>query len=191
MKQKLTTREMILIALFAALTAIGAFIKIPTPAVPFTLQFLFCTYAGLFLGAKNGLYSQLLYLAIGLIGIPVFTGGGGPGYIFQPTFGFLIGFAFCAYVVGKFIDINAKIQFKTIFAAILGGLTTVYIFGVAHLYFILNFYIDKEVSFIQTLWIGFLPYIAFDVLQSVLIAITAVRIIPTLRNSGYLQTPIK
>lgn len=189
MKQNFTTREMILISLFAALTAIGAFIKIPTPAVPFTLQFLFCTYAGLFLGAKNGLYSQLLYLSIGLIGIPVFTSGGGPGYIFQPTFGYLIGFAFCSYIVGKFIDINAKIQFKTIFAAILGGLTTVYICGVAHLYFILNFYIDKEVSFVQTLWIGFLPYITFDVLQSILIAMTAVRIIPILRHSGYLKRP--
>ena len=69
---KTTVRDSIFIALFAALTAVGAFIKIPTPIVPFTLQFLFCTYAGLLLGARNGLYSQLLYMFIGLIGIDVY-----------------------------------------------------------------------------------------------------------------------
>ena len=70
---RLKTKDMILIALFAALTAIGAFIKIPTPLVPFTLQYLFCAYSGILLGAKHGLYSQLLYLGVGLMGFPVFT----------------------------------------------------------------------------------------------------------------------
>ena len=186
MSKTLKTRDMILISLFAALTAVGAFIKVPTPTVPFTLQFLFCTYAGLFLGAKHGLYSQLLYLCIGLIGIPIFTSGGGPAYLFQPTFGYLIGFAFCSYVVGKSVDLSKEIKFRNILAAILLGLTLVYVFGIIHLYLILNFYLAKEVSFMQTLWIGFLPYITFDVLQSIFIAITALKIIPILRNAGYL-----
>ena len=188
MSKTLKTRDMILISLFAALTAVGAFIKIPTPTVPFTLQFLFCTYAGLFLGAKHGLYSQLLYLCIGLIGIPIFTSGGGPAYLFQPTFGYLIGFACCSYVVGKSVDLSKEIKFRNILAAILLGLTFVYVFGIIHLYLILNFYLAKEVSFIQTLWIGFLPYITFDVLQSIFIAITALKIIPILRNASYLPT---
>lgn len=98
---KIKTRDMILISMFAALTAIGAFIKIPTPIVPFTLQYLFCAYSGVLLGAKHGLYSQLLYVGIGLMGIPIFANGGGPTYIFQPTFGYLLGFILCAYVIGK------------------------------------------------------------------------------------------
>lgn len=191
MQAKLTIREMTLIALFSALTAVGAFIKVPTPTVPFTLQFLFCAYAGLFLGAKNALYSQLLYIFIGLAGIPVFTGGGGPAYIFQPTFGYLVGFACCSYLIGKAVEHTLQIRFKTIFATILGGLSIVYLFGVAYLHVILNFYIGKEVTLLQTLWLGFLPYIAFDVLQSAFIAFTAVKIIPILKNSGYLPLPRK
>ena len=97
------TRQMILIALFAALTGIGAFIKIPTPLVPYTLQYLFCAYAGIFLGSKDGLYSQLLYISIGLVGFPIFASGGGPAYVLQPTFGYLMGFAAGAYVIGLLI----------------------------------------------------------------------------------------
>ena len=76
--------NLILIALFAALSVVGAFVKIPTPLVPFTLQTLFCVYAGFLLGARRGFASQLLYLLIGLIGIPVFALGGGPSYVLQP-----------------------------------------------------------------------------------------------------------
>ena len=100
-------KDMILVALFAALTAIGAFIKIPIPYVPITLQVLFCAYSGLLLGARRGLYSQLLYLAVGLIGIPIFTNGGGPAYVLQPTFGYLVGFALCSYIIGKVTE-NVK-----------------------------------------------------------------------------------
>ena len=101
---KLATKEIILVALFAALTAAGAFIKIPIPYVPFTLQFLFCALAGILLGAKLGGLSQISYVAMGLIGIPVFTEGGGPAYIFQPTFGYLIGFIMGSYVIGKITE---------------------------------------------------------------------------------------
>ncbi len=106
--KKLTTLDRIHISLFAALTAVGAFIKVPFYPVPFTLQFLFCAYAGMLLGARKGLYSQLLYVGIGLIGVPVFANGGGLSYVFQPTFGFLIGFIIAAFVMGLFIGKNPK-----------------------------------------------------------------------------------
>ena len=54
MKKKFTTRDLILCALFTALSAIGAFIRIPVPLVPFTLQITFTTLAGLLLGSKKG-----------------------------------------------------------------------------------------------------------------------------------------
>jgi biotin transport system substrate-specific component len=177
-----------LISVFAALTAIGAFIKVPTPIVPFTLQFLFCTYAGLLLGAKHGLYSQLLYLFIGLIGIPIFANGGGPTYVLQPTFGYLIGFAVCSYIVGKIVDRSAEIKFWPIFGVILIGLMLIYLLGVGYLYMMVNFYLHKEMTVMTALMVGFIPYITFDVLQSVVIALTAVRIVPILRRSGYLKT---
>ena len=87
---------MILVALFAALIAVGAFIRVPVPLVPFTMQTFFVVLAGMLLGKKLGGASALVYLAVGLIGIPVFTQGGGIGYVLKPSFGYLIGF-----VVGK------------------------------------------------------------------------------------------
>ena len=72
---KLNTKSLILCSLFAALIAVGAFIKIPIPVVPFTLQVLFTTLAGLLLGPRLGAISVGIYLLVGLIGIPVFTQG--------------------------------------------------------------------------------------------------------------------
>ena len=82
------TKDLVLIALFAALTAAGGFINIPTPFVPFSLQFLFCAYAGVLLGAKRALLSQLLYLAIGLADFRFHKGG--VGYLCGPA-RFLLG----------------------------------------------------------------------------------------------------
>lgn len=182
-----TVRDSIFIALFAALTAVGAFIKIPTPIVPFTLQFLFCAYAGLLLGARNGLYSQLLYLCIGLIGIPIFASGGGPTYVLQPTFGYLIGFALCTYVIGLFVDRTAEARFWPIFSVIVIGLGIVYLCGVVYLYAIVHFYLQKDMTLWTALLVGFVPYVPFDVLQAAVIALSALRILPILRRAGYLK----
>lgn len=184
---KTTVRDSIFIALFAALTAVGAFIKIPTPIVPFTLQFLFCTYAGLLLGARNGLYSQLLYMFIGLIGIPIFTNGGGPAYVLQPTFGYLIGFALSTYIVGRFVDRAAEVRFWPVFSAIVLGLGAVYLCGVSYLHLIVNLYLHKDMTLATSLLVGFVPYAPFDLLLSVIIALTSLRIVPILRRAGYLK----
>lgn len=68
---------MTLAAIFAAMTAIGGFIKIPIPYVPFTLQIVAVFLAGCLLGSRLGALSQLLYVSIGLIGVPVFAEGEG------------------------------------------------------------------------------------------------------------------
>ncbi|SHJ49928.1 biotin transport system substrate-specific component [Geosporobacter subterraneus DSM 17957] len=182
---KLKTRDMILVGLFAALTAIGAFLKIPTPIVPFTLQFLFCAFAGVFLGSKLGLYSQLLYVGIGLAGIPIFTKGGGISYIFQPTFGYLIGFILCAYIVGKMTENLREIKFMNVFLPVVTGLAAVYAVGVPYLYVIINQYIGKEMSFMAAVKVGLVPYVVQDVLLSALVAFTATKVVPTLRRAGY------
>ena len=125
---------MCLCSLFTALIAVGAFLKIPIPFVPITLQGLFTILAALLLGAKWGTLSVVLYVAIGLAGVPIFTQGGGISYIFIPTFGYLLG-----YILGTFI--NAKIAHKTdhpsylrIFAANFIGVLAVYAVGVLYFY---------------------------------------------------------
>ena len=74
------TYKIALVAMFAALSAIGAFIRVPMPMVPFTLQLFFTTMAGLLLGGELGALSVGVYVLIGLLGLPVFTGGGGFSY---------------------------------------------------------------------------------------------------------------
>ena len=187
---KIKTRDMILIPMFAALTAIGAFIKIPIPMVPFTLQYLFCAYSGVFLGAKFGLYSQLLYVIIGLIGIPIFANGGGPTYIFQPTFGYLLGFILCSYVIGRLTEKLKDITFMKILRPVLLGLFWVYLIGVSYLYMIINIYLGKAMTVKSAIAVGFAPYIVSDLILSVIIAYSAVRVIPILRKTTLIENQI-
>lgn len=178
--------HLILVALFAALSAVGAFVKIPTPLVPFTLQTLFCAYAGFLLGARLGMASQLLYLLIGLIGIPIFALGGGPSYILQPTFGYLLGFLACSGICGYFVERMTHITFAKLFAVGIVGLITIYTFGLSYLYFIVNVYFGQPMPIGMVLSVGFLPYLASDLIMNGVIAATAVKIIPALRKTGYL-----
>ena len=88
------------------------FIRVPLPNCPFTLQILFTTLAGIVLGSRLGAASVGIYIVLGLIGVPIFTSGGGPGYILQPTFGYLIGFMVGAYVVGRIAESMDTLSFK-------------------------------------------------------------------------------
>lgn len=182
-------RDMIVIAMFAALTAIGAFIKIETPIVPFTLQFFFCAYSGALLGFRKALYSQLLYVGIGLIGLPVFTKGGGPAYVLQPTFGFLIGLILCAAFIGWFVEKKKTLTFMNVLLPVLGGLMIVYAVGVPYLYGIVNLYLGKPMPFGAAVAAGFTPFIGPDLIKAVIVALTAVRVVPILRRSGLVNPP--
>ena len=105
-------KDLTVCGLFTALTAVGAFIKIVIPVgadtMNFTLQWFFVLLAGLLLGSRRAFLSVSTYLLIGLMGIPVFARGGGPSYLIRPTFGFLLGFALAAYVMGKLVDARCK-----------------------------------------------------------------------------------
>ena len=114
-KSKSTVYSLILCALFAALIAVGAFIKIPVPFVPFTLQLLFTTLAGIVLGPKYGALSVGVYILIGLCGVPIFTQGGGPAYVLQPTFGYLIGFLIGTFVTGLIVHKVPRPSIQTSF----------------------------------------------------------------------------
>ncbi len=97
-------RVYVLASLFAGLTAVGAALRIPLPYVPITLQTAFVLLSGLLLGPRYGALSQMLYVLVGLLGAPIFAHGGGPAYILQPTFGYLLSFPLTAYVVGRLVS---------------------------------------------------------------------------------------
>ncbi len=87
-------------AVFVALMTAGAYVTIPFPLVPLTFQTVISVLAGLMLGAKKGAASMLVYCLTGLIGIPVFSGGGGIFYVLKPSFGYVLGFVFSAIFAG-------------------------------------------------------------------------------------------
>lgn len=92
------------IVAFALLTTLGAQVRIPLWEVPFTLQTLAVYGAGLFLGARSGLLSQLLYLAAGLV-LPVFSGAEfGAVHLFGATGGYLLALPLVAYVTGRLTE---------------------------------------------------------------------------------------
>lgn len=168
---------MILASLFAALTAVGAFIKIPLPYVPFTLQLFFVLLAGALLGSRLGVLSQLVYIAIGLIGVPIFAQGGGPSYVLQPTFGYLIGYVFCAYLVGKLIESKSSKNFFTYLWPMYLGLGMIYLFGVIYLYLIIHFLTDHTFTLFKAISIGLLTFLPKDLLLTGITAFLASKII--------------
>lgn len=178
------TRNLTLIGLFTALIAAGAFMKIPVPVVPFTLQFLFTTLAGLFLGGKKGAISVAVYICLGLIGLPIFASGGGIGYIFNPTFGYLIGFCAGAYVTGKIANAKPQPSFKRLLTACFLGLLTVYFFGMVYYYFISNFYLKSPIGIWPLFLYCFILAVPGDILLCFLSAILAKRMLPVIRKDS-------
>jgi biotin transport system substrate-specific component len=181
---KKRTTDMVLISLFAALTAVGAFVRIPIPPVPLTLQTLMVMFSGMILGSRRAALSQLLYMIVGLIGVPIFAQGGGPGYVFQPSFGFLVGFIAGAWVIGRIVEGEKRVSLPRTIGALLWGQAVIYLIGIPYLYFILNFVVHKPMSLTTTLKIGFLIFIPGDVLK---IAIACLVITPIRQRISIFQ----
>ena len=176
----LSLRDKVLIALFAALTAIGAFISIPIPYVPFTMQFFFSSMSGIVLGSKKGALSQLFYVLIGLIGIPVFTKGGGPQYIFQPTFGYLIGLIIAAFVIGKVAELKNK-NFENLLIGNFLGIFFIYLIGVIYFYLINKFYLGTNMNISLAIYNGFFLTLPGDITKSIITALVGVRVVNTIK----------
>lgn len=162
------THTMILTALFAALTAVGAFLHIPLGVTQVSLQFLFTALAAILLGPKWGTISQAVYVALGLVGLPVFTQGGGLGYLAQPTMGFLLGLIPCAWVIGKLSGGSGSVRRKV--PACLAGLGVLYLIGVPYLYAVMNLYLGTEMTAWTAMRVGMLIYLPGDFLK---VAVTA------------------
>ena len=177
---KLTIREVIFAGLFAALITVGTFIRIPIGADFYTLQFLFTLLAGLILGEKLGTMSVALYVLMGLIGIPVFASGGGIGYLFKPTFGYLAGFIIQAWFCGKFSRSLSNVNFKNLFAVNLIGMLIVYAIGMSWLYIVSNYVIDAPI----TLWVLFIDSFVLQVLPDGILCALAAILALRLKKAG-------
>jgi biotin transport system substrate-specific component len=178
-KMKKRATDAVLISLFTALTAVGAFIKVPIPHIPLTLQTLMVMLAGLILGSRRGALSQLLYLVLGLLGLPIFAQGGGPAYVLMPSFGFLLGFIAGAYVIGRIVEGEKNLTFARALAALLLGQAALYLLGIAYLYFNLHFIVHKPLSLWSVIKVGGLVFLPGDMVKT---AIALLVVLPIRRR---------
>ena len=125
-------KPLVFAALFAALTAAVAPLKIPlgfTP-VPITLQTLVVLMSGAMLGPYYGALAMILYVVVGILGLPVFAGGGsGIGAVLGPTGGYLISYFIAAYAIGKIVQMKKKPAFFDYVVAMVAGTIIIYVLG--------------------------------------------------------------
>lgn len=124
---KIRSTELFWVLTFTVLTFLSAQVEIPTQPVPFTLQTMLVLLSGAFLGSRNGAYSQIGYLTLGVIGIPVFAGFSfGFAKIIGPTGGYLLSFPFAAYLVG-YINEKKSSTLALVLSFVLGQLLILFI----------------------------------------------------------------
>ena len=163
------TAEMTKMALMVAMNCVSAYIIIPLPfsLSPLALQTLIVNLPGYVVNAKQAFMTMLVYLLVGLAGVPVFTGGSaGPGKLFGPTGGYIIGFLFTAVFLAYFR--GEKYSFKRY--ALLGcviGIPLIYVFGVVQLKLITGMGWDKAIM------TGALPFIPLDIVKCLAAAVIA------------------
>ena len=186
LKKKMTIMEMVYAGLFTALVAIGAFIQVPVPGMDyFTLQFLFVLLAGMILGSKMGAVSVGVYVLLGLFGLPIFAAGGGFGYIFRPSFGYLLGFVAAAYTVGLITERTGEKTYRKYLWAAFGGFAVTYGIGLVYKYLMLNLYVGEKTAFVMVLADCFPLDMPGDIALCLLSAVLALRLVPVTRKLAW------
>jgi biotin transport system substrate-specific component len=169
-----TTKDLAYIALFAAITAVlGLVPAVAVGPVPITAQTLGVMLAGSILGARRGFLSQLLFLVLVAIGLPILPGGGGGLGVFAgATSGYLVSWPIAAGVIGLLTE-----RFWTrynvawgVLANIVGGIVVVYAIGVPVLQLV------TALPWGKALWLGAAVFIPGDLAKAVLAAAIAVQV---------------
>jgi biotin transport system substrate-specific component len=172
MKQEvLSLRGMVYASMFGAVTAVGAYIVIPLPLFPITMQTFFVSLAPALLGGALGAISQVIYVLIGLIGLPVFAGGkAGFGVLIGPTGGYLAGFIVGAYIIGKLIEMKRQPGFVWMVSAMVVGHVALYALGVAQLMFVAKLSLGKAVA------VGVIPTLPGGIVKILAAAFVALKL---------------
>ncbi len=187
MKRRNLIITVTLSALFCTLICVGSFVRIPMPNImPMTLQTFFVLLTGLILPVKASVFATVTYMALGLTGLPIFSGGGGLGYVLMPNFGFVIGFLIATVIISVF---KQKLKYSKLWQYIvisLLGIAVIYIIGIFYFVFITNVHNKNDYSaiwFIQTI---FLPFLPKEMICIILASLSAYKIRPYITKMNYL-----
>ncbi len=169
-------RMIVLASLMAALTAVGAYIFIPIGPVPIVLSTLFVLLSGLLLGSRWGLASMGLYLLVGAIGMPVFSGGkGGFAHFFGPTGGYLFGYVLASWFTGLISEHSRGLIVLDILAVLVGSLV-IYSLGVPWLKMV------TQMSWQKATIAGMVPFLIGDAVKASAALVLARAIRPVLKR---------
>jgi len=158
--------NMLLILGGSLFVALCAQIRIPLPfsPVPITAQTLGVLLVGSLLGSRLGLGSMILYIAMGLVGLPFFAGGGsGVQYVFGATAGYLVAFPFAAALTGWLAERGWDRRMLTMILSMIMGNAVIYVLGVSWLAWLKGF----EFAIVN----GMLIFIVGDILKIAIAAI--------------------
>ncbi|MDR2884445.1 MAG: biotin transporter BioY [Deferribacteraceae bacterium] len=159
----MTKHNTALIGVFTALIAVSAFIRIPTPIMPLSMQIFMMILTPMLIGARSSFLAILLYIFLGLIGLPVFVSGGGPAYVLQPSFGFLIGYLVSSIPNGL---IAAKIgKLWGYYASGMVAIIIIYLFGITVFWLNMNHVQGKEMSLPVSVAVVASPFIVSDLIK--------------------------
>lgn len=160
---KLNVKQLALTGLMTAVLCIlgPIALNIPISPVPISLGFLGIYFICSVLGMKLGTLSVIVYILLGLAGLPVFTNfTGGPAKLLGPTGGYIIGYVFMALICGFFVDKGGGSLLFTL-AGMIPGTVAGYLFGTLWLAR------QQSIGFVQALLIGVVPYILVDIIKLV------------------------
>lgn len=180
---RISVREMTMIALVTAVICIIAPFSIPIPIspIPITLALFALFLAGIILGKWKGVISAVLYLLLGMVGLPVFTGfTGGVQKLAGPTGGYLVGYIFLVFFIGLFVE---KFPGKILMYFVGGilGIVACYAFGTVW------FVIQYKVGFLEALTMCVFPYIPLDLVKLVCAVIVGSQVRRILVRQGMIS----
>ena len=170
-EEGLSLRGMVYASMFGAMTAVGALVSIPLQPVPIVLANLFLNIAAVLLGPALAALSQVVYIVLGVIGLPVFSGGkAGFGVLLGPTGGYLIGFVAGAFVVGRLARMKKNLTIPWLVFSMTAGLAVIYACGVIQLVLVAELPPGKALA------AGVLPFLIGDALKIALATAISMRL---------------
>ena len=180
-KSKFSTYSIVMMALFAAILCVSAYISIPLPnGTHITLLNFVITLIALVFPLAESFFIGLIWMLLGLVGVPVFVGGqAGPGYLFGTYGGFSFAFIFIAILIPIF---RGK-KYNRIRYTIVAMLSAVLVDAVGSLWILIASGCSIKAAFVA----GFLPFIALDLVK----AVVAAQIVPAFRKLIYLRREVE
>lgn len=183
MQRRKRLTNSIMAAVFAALMGVLSQISIPIGAVPLTLQTLVAALAGIILGKNWGTVIMLVWMLLGVVGIPVFAyASSGPAILLGPTGGYIIGFLFISYLSGVWVQ--QKNSFWLNFLLSLLANACCFLFGLVVFILYFHYGLNKELTVFQALMLTVVPFIPSTLIKAALAGVLGLKIKHALYMAG-------